>query len=165
MRRSFLILLLLPVCASSLFAGCGSSSGAEESSRAEERTLTKKQFVKLAEAWCIDDSPREEADLRRYAEKHDLRASGGKPWEQERLVKVFLEHVEDKIAYFKSLPVPEGDEAEVRGMIEGFEEGVEKTRRNPAGLIEPTDAKKTYPYWDASYATTDAYGPMICGQP
>ncbi|HEX5988817.1 MAG TPA: hypothetical protein VFY75_01220 [Solirubrobacterales bacterium] len=143
-------------------SGCGSDSGAEE------KTLTKKQFVKLTEAFCDKEYRAEERDMKAYALKHGLLFGGGEPWEQEVLNEIVFEYVEDKIDYFKSLPVPEGDEKEVRGMIVAFEEGLEKSEKNPAALAEARPfAKKKQPedLWDASYQTTSAYGPWLCGQP
>lgn len=162
MRRITLVLGLLVIGASLLLAGCG------DSSEAEEKTLTKKQFVKLTEAFCDKEYRAEERDMEAYADKHGLLFGGGEPWEQEVLNEIVFEYVEDKIDYFKSLPVPEGDEKEVRGMIVAFEEGLEKSEKNPAGLAEPRPfAKKEQPgdFWDASYETTTAYGPWLCGQP
>ncbi len=162
MRRFFLVLVLLVIGAPLLISGCGDSSGAEE------KTLTKKQFVKLAEAFCDKEYRAEERDMEAYADKHLLLFGGGEPWEQEVLNEIVLEYVEDKIDYFKSLPVPEGDGKEVRGMIVAFEEGLEKSEKEPAGLAEPRPfAKKKPPddFWDASYETTSAYGPWLCGQP
>jgi hypothetical protein len=161
MRRILLVLALLVTGIPLLLAGCGSSSGAEE------RTLTKKQFVKLTEAFCNKEYRAEEVDMEAYADKHLLLFGGGEPWEQEILNEIVFEYVEDKIDYFKSLPVPEGDEKEVRGMIKAFEEGLENSERNPAALAEPRiNSKKKLPsYWDKSYETTTAYGPWLCGQP
>lgn len=144
------------------------ASGCGDSSEAEEKTLTKKQFVKLTEAFCDKEYRAEERDMEAYAEKHLLLFGGGEPWEQEVLNEIVFEYVEDKIAYFKSLPVPEGDEKEVKAMIESFEEGLEKSEKTPAALAEPRPfAKKEQPdgFWDASYETTSAYGPWLCGQP
>jgi hypothetical protein len=162
MKRSpYLLLLVLALLPALLASGCGGSS------EAEERTLTKKQFVKLTEAFCDKEYRAEEVDMEAYADKHLLLFGGGEPWEQEILNEIVFEYVEDKIAYFKSLPAPEGDEKEVRGMIEAFEEGLENSERNPAALAEPRiNSKKKLPsYWDASYETTTAYGPWLCGQP
>lgn len=146
-----------------LLAGCG------DDSEAEGKTLTKKQFVKKAEAFCDKESRAEERDMEAYADKHLLLFGGGEPWEEEILNQsIVLDYVRDKIAYFKSLPVPEGDGKEVRAMIAGFEEGLEKSEDDPAGFAEPRFfAKKRPPgdYWDASYETTSAYGPWLCGQP
>ncbi|HEU4463220.1 MAG TPA: hypothetical protein VFR75_11570 [Solirubrobacterales bacterium] len=161
MRRAPYLLLLVLVAAL-VASGCGDNSDAEE------KTLTKKQFVKLTEAFCDKEYRAEERDMEAYAEKHLLLFGGGEPWEQEVLNEIVFEYVEDKIAYFKSLPAPEGDEKEVRAMITAFEEGLEKSEQNPAGLAEPRPfAKKKPPsdFWDASYETTSDYGPWLCGQP
>jgi len=162
MRRILLVLALLVTGIPLLLAGCGSSS------EAEERTLTKKQFVKLAEAFCDKEYRAEEVDMKAYADKHLLLFGGGEPWEQEVLNKIVFGYVEDKIAYFKSLPVPEGDGKEVRAMIEAFEEGLDVSRRYPATFAElrPNSKQKDRPsFWDKSYETTAAYGPWLCGQP
>jgi len=161
MRRILLVLALL-VTGVPLLAGCGGSS------EAEEKTLTKKQFVKLTEAFCDKEYKAEEADMERYADKHLLLFGGGEPWEQEVLNEIVLDYVRDKIAYFKSLPVPEGDGKEVRAMIVAFEAGLERAEENPASLAEARPfANKEPPddLWDASYETTSDYGPWLCGQP
>lgn len=155
--------MLLVIGVPLLFAGCG------DGSEAEEKTLTKKQFVKLTEDFCEKEARAEERDMEAYADKHLLLFGGGEPWEQEVLNEaVVFDYVEDKIAYFESLPVPEGDAKEVRAMIVAFEEGLEKSEKNPAGFAEPRPfARKEPPsdFWDASYETTSDYGPWLCGQP
>jgi hypothetical protein len=163
MRRILLVLALGVIGVPLLLAGCGSSS------EAGEPTLTKKQFVKRAEAFCNKEYRAEEADMEAYADKHLLLFGGGEPWEQEVLNEIVLEYVEDKIDFFKSLPVPEGarNEREVKAMIDAFEEGLENSEKNPAALAEPRiHSKKKLPeYWTKSYETTTAYGPWLCGQP
>src|SRR5262245_33348424 len=105
MRRKGLVLGLIVLAFGSLLlaSGCGDSSDAGE------RTLTKKQFVKLTEAFCNKEYRAEEHDIERYANEHALLFGGGEPWEQEVLNEIVFEYVEDKIDYFKSLPIPEGD--------------------------------------------------------
>ncbi len=162
MRRILLVLALLIAGIPLLLAGCGGGS------ETEERTLTKKQFVKLTEAFCDKEYKAEEVDMKAYADKHLLLFGGGEPWEQEVLNEIVFEYVEDKIAYFKSLPAPEGDEKEVRAMIKAFEDGLERSEKTPAALAEPRPfAKEKLPddLWDASYETTSGYGPWLCGQP
>ncbi|HEX6601200.1 MAG TPA: hypothetical protein VF030_01030 [Solirubrobacterales bacterium] len=141
--------------------GCGSDSGTEE------KTLTKKQFVRLTEAFCDREYRAEERDMERYAKKHGLVFGGGAPEEEEELNEVIVfKYVRDKIAYFKSLPVPEGDEKEVRAMIKAFEDGLRKSEEVPASLVSPEPGTKPLPNpFDESYRTTSEYGPWLCGQP
>lgn len=144
-----------------LMSGCG------DSANSEDQALTKKQFVRLTESFCDKEYKAEERDMEKYADEHGLLFGGGEPWEQEVLNEaVVFDYVRDKIAYFKSLSAPEGDEKEVRAMIEAFEEGLEKSEENPAALAEPRPGKNPpSDYWDASYETTGSYGPWLCGQP
>jgi hypothetical protein len=163
MRRILLVLLLVVTGVPLLLAtGCG------DSSEAEEPALTKRQFVKKAEAFCNVEYRAEEREMEAFAKKHLLLFGGGEPWEQEVLNEIVFEYVEDKIDFFKSLPVPEGDAKEVKAMIVAFEDGLEKSEKNPAALAEARPfAKEEQPddYWDASYKTTSDYGPWLCGQP
>jgi hypothetical protein len=162
MSRAPHLVLVIALISILLASGCGGGS------ETEERTLTKKQFVKLTEAFCDKEYKAEEVDMEAYADKHLLLFGGGEPWEQEVLNEIVFEYVEDKIAYFKSLPAPEGDEKEVRAMIQAFEDGLEQSEKTPAALAEPRPfAKKKLPddIWEASCETTSDYGPWLCGQP
>ncbi|HET7417459.1 MAG TPA: hypothetical protein VFJ61_07545 [Solirubrobacterales bacterium] len=165
MRRVNLVLIVLAFAglAAVVAAGCGSSADSQE------RTLTKKQFVHVTEAFCEREYKPEERDMEKYADEHGLLFGGGEPWEEEILTQaVVFDYIRDKINFFKSLPPPEGDEKEVRGMIEAFESGLERSENNPAGLAEERPWTKKKPpedFWDASYETTTDYGPWLCGQP
>jgi hypothetical protein len=161
MRKMLLVLVLISAGAALIVSGCGDSADPEE------KTLTKKQFVRLTESFCDREYKAEERDMERYAEKHGLIFGGGKPWEQERLNEaIIFDYVREKIAYFKSLPAPEGDEKEVREMIEAFEDGLKKTEEVPAALAEPRPGAKPLPDpFEESYRTTSEYGPWLCGQP
>lgn len=142
-------------------SGCGGSGSTEE------WTLTKKQFVHLTEAFCNREYKPEERDMEAYADEHGLLFGGGEPWEQEILNEaVVFDYVRDKIAYFKSLPAPKGDEKEVWAMIESFEEGLETSEETPASLAESRPRMKELPNpFERSYETTRKYGPWLCGQP
>lgn len=161
MRRVYLVLVIVGLFALGA-SGCGSSADSQE------RTLTKKQFVHVTEAFCEREYKPEERDMEKLADEHDLLFGGGEPWEQEVLDVVVLKYVRDKIRFFKSLPAPEGEEKEVRAMISAFESGLKRSERNPAGLAEARPWVKKKPpedFWDASYETTSDYGPWLCGQP
>jgi hypothetical protein len=157
----FLLLILIGVGVSSAIAGCGASSDTEE------KSLTKKQFVRLTEDFCEREYKAEERDMERYAEKHGLQFGETKPWEEERLNQaVIFDYVREKIAYFKSLPAPEGDEREVREMIEAFEDGLRRSEEVPASLASARPGEKPLPNpFEESYRTTADYGPWLCGQP
>ncbi|HEY6730681.1 MAG TPA: hypothetical protein VI039_06610 [Solirubrobacterales bacterium] len=166
MRKVPYILLVLAL-ASVLFAsGCGDSADSADDGNGAPETLTKKQFVKRAEAFCDKEYRAEERDMERYAKKHALLFGGGEPWEQEVLNEIVFDYVQVKIDFFKSLPIPPGDKKEVTAMINAFEEGLRKSEKNPAALAEARPGAKPEPdYWEASYDTTNAYGPWLCGQP
>lgn len=155
------LVLVSAVTAVACASGCGSSGSTEE------KVLTKKQFVHLTEAFCNREYKLEERDMEKYADEHGLLFGGGEPWEQEILDEVVIfGYVRDKIAYFKSLPPPPGDEKEVRAMIEAFEEGLETSEETPASLAEARPGKKELPNpFERSYETTSKYGPWLCGQP
>lgn len=163
MRRMLLVVAFLGAVAAFalLLGGCGDSASSEE------KSLTKKQFVQRAEAFCNREYKPEERDMEKYADEHGLLFGGGEPWEQEVLNEAVVnDYVRDKIAFFKSLPPPEGDEKEVRAMIKAFEDGLEKTEEKPALLAEGRPGREPLPDpYEASYRTTSAYGPWLCGQP
>ncbi|HMI82054.1 MAG TPA: hypothetical protein VK480_09735 [Solirubrobacterales bacterium] len=161
MKRIVWPLAALALIAALIAGGCG------DSANSDDQALTKKQFVRLTEGFCNKEYRAEERDMEKYADEHGLLFGGGEPWEQEVLNEaVVFDYVRDKIAYFKSLPAPEGDEKEVRAMIEAFEDGLEKSEENPAALAEARPGKNPpSDYWDASYETTSSYGPWLCGQP
>lgn len=142
-----------------LLAGCG--DGSDEP---ENPGMTKKQFVKLTESFCNREYRAEERDMERYAEKHGLDFGGATPEEAEKMLPIIFDYVRDKIAYFKSLEAPEGDEKEVRAMIVAFEEGLRKSEARPK-LLAPRPGEELPEPFTASYHTTAAYGPWLCGQP
>ena len=142
-------------------SGCGGGD------TTEERTLTKKQFVHLTEAFCNREYKPEERDMEKYADEHGLLFGGGEPWEQEVLNEVVVfDYVRDKIAFFKSLPAPEGEEKEVREIIETFEEGLKISEETPASMAEarPGEKEPSHHPFDRSYEVATEYGPWLCGQ-
>jgi len=157
-----LVLALVGAAMAVWFAsGCGGGD------TTEERTLTKKQFVHLTEAFCNREYKPEERDMEKYADEHGLLFGGGEPWEQEVLNEVVVfDYVRDKIAFFKSLPAPEGEEKEVREIIETFEEGLKISEETPASMAEarPGEKEPSHHPFDRSYEVATEYGPWLCGQ-
>jgi hypothetical protein len=155
-----LVVALIGVMVTWCAAGCGGGDATET------RPLTKKRFVALTEAFCSREYKAEERDMEKFAAEHGLLYGRAEPWEQEVLVEeVIFDYVRDKIAYFESLPAPEGDEEEVGEMIESFEEGLERSEAAPATLAGARPGQKPLPDpFARSYETTSDYGPWLCGQ-
>lgn len=147
-----LVLLLLA-------GGCGSSS-------AEEETLTHRQAVHRAQAFCHRNYKKQERAMEKFAKAHGLVFGGGEPWEQEVLnEKVVLPYVRKKIAFWKSLKPPKEDEKQVRAIIESMEKGVEVAEKEPQQLAEQGfRKKKTHEPFEETRRLTGEYGPWLCGQ-
>jgi hypothetical protein len=154
-----LVLALLSAAIALVASGCGDSGSGEEA-------LTKRQFVKRTQAYCNRGYHKQERAMKEYARAHGLIFGGGEPWEQEVLnEEVVLDFVRKRIAYWKSLPPPEGEEKEVRRIIEAMKRGLETTEREPETLAEPRPGEKALPEpFAENRRLTRAYGPWLCGQ-
>jgi hypothetical protein len=142
-------------------SGCGSSSSADE------ETLTHRQFVHRTQAWCHRGYLKQEKAMRKFAKEHGIVFGGGEPWEQEVLNEnVVLDFVRKKIAFWKSLPPPKGEEKEVRKIIVSMEKGVEITEKEPERLAEQGFRKQNPPPepFAETRELTGEYGPWLCGQ-
>jgi hypothetical protein len=106
--------------------------------------------------------------MEKYADEHGLLFGGGEPWEQEILdEEVIFGYVRDKIAYFKSLPAPPGDDEKGGpGDDRSLRRRAQTSEATPASLAEARPGMKELPNpFERSYETTTAYGPWLCGQP
>jgi hypothetical protein len=156
MRRMHLVLALVGALVA---VWCASGCGGDAVS--EEKTLTKKQFVRLVEKHCTHGYKAQARAIEAYRKENGLNYRQPSQAEQEEInTAVVLDFVRDKIAYFKSLPAPEGDENKVREMIESMERGLEESELNPASLAQPFDPE---PFEDTRHLTAE-YGVYVCGQ-
>jgi len=139
-------------------SGCGSSDS--------EEALTKKQFVHRTQAYCNRGYHKQERAMERYGRAHNLVFGGGEPWEQELINDaVVLDYVRKRIAFWKSLPPPEGDEKQISQIIEAMEKGLETVEEDPATLAEPRPGRKPLPEpFERNRILTANYGPYLCGQ-
>jgi hypothetical protein len=161
MRKMLLVLALFGamVLAAFFASACGGSSDQEEA-------LTRKQFVRRTQGYCNRGYHRQERAMKKYAKEHGLIFGGGEPWEQEVLNEaVVLGFVRMRIEYWKSLPPPEGDEKQVRRIIEAMEKGLETAEKEPEALVEPRPGHESPPEpFAENRRLTRAYGPWLCGQ-
>jgi hypothetical protein len=144
-----------------LVSGCGSSSSADQ------ETLSHRQFVHRTQAWCHRGYLKQEKAMRKFAKEHGLVFGGGEPWEQEVINEnITYGFVRRKIAFWKSLPPPKGEEKEVRKIIEAMEKGLETSEKEPAALAEQGfrgGKEHPEPFAETRQLTSE-YGPWLCGQ-
>jgi hypothetical protein len=170
MRRKGLVLLVSMAIAgaasASLLAGCGDSSEGETTAQAEKqeqtaKQMTKREFVRRTQAQCHRGYLKQEAAMERYADKHGLNFGGADTREQEEINNaVVLDYVRKRIAYWKSLPRPKGDEKEIGKVIKAMEKGLKISEEDPYRLASGIDPE---PFTENRHLTS-AYGPWLCGQ-
>lgn len=139
-----------------LLGGCGGG----DSTGSDEPSLTKKQFVKRADAYCTHGYKAQARAMEKYAREHGFSQTQSQAEQEEVNTAVVLGFVRRKIEFFKSLPAPEGDEKEIQQMIASMERGLEQSEKNPASLAKPYDPE---PFTDTRHLTAE-YGPYVCGQ-
>lgn len=141
-----------------LVAGCG--GGGDSGTQPGRETLTKKQYVRRAQAYCHRGYLKQAKAVKRFSKAHGLSTVAPNQAEREKANKaIVLGFVERRIAFLKSLPVPEGDEKEIQAIIRAMEEGLETAKRNPAAWA----TSDPEPFLE-NRRLTAAYGFWLCGQ-
>lgn len=140
-------------------AGCGSSSDST-STQAGPETLTHKQYARRAQAYCHRDYIRQAKAMEKYRKAHGISRAPTQAQREQVNTAVVLGFVERRIAFLKSLPVPEGDEKKINAIINAMEKGLEESRKNPASLAKPYDPE---PFIE-NRKLTGEYGFWLCGQ-
>jgi hypothetical protein len=122
--KSLIIFVLLTLSAG--FAGCGGGSDAA--------TLTKKQFIKLADAICEKSEGEQLQLVGEYAKKHP----GAE--EEDFIIPAALPPLEKEIEKIKTLPAPSGDEAQIDAILNAFEAAIAHGKEVPRDLlVDETD--------------------------
>lgn len=135
--------------------GCG---GSGDSATAE--TLTKAEFIKRADAICKRADAVQNKELRSYFAKR----SDGNPsrtLNEEAIVKVGLPPLRDEASELDALPAPEGDEEEIQAIVEGIEEAIEKSEKEPGALVSSNSAGP----FTAVGKLASEYGLKVCAFP
>jgi hypothetical protein len=159
MGRLTPIFLMLAVlfCA----GGCGSAGSASSTA---PRAPTKKQFLRQAHSICYRLSKKQVRQMEAFGKRHGFDPAQPSPAELERVnAAVVMPIVEEKIEELGALPVPNGDEEQVKRIIGSMERGIRVTEAHPAWLAAPTAAHPD-PF-EATLKLTAAYGVWLCGQP
>ena len=140
-------------------AGCG-GGGDSSSTQASSETLTHKQYARRAQAYCHRDYLRQAKAMEKYRKAHGISRAPSQAQREQVNTAVVLGFVERRIAFLKSLPVPEGDEKEIAAIIKAMESGLKESRKTPASLAKPYDPE---PFTENRHLTGE-YGFWLCGQ-
>lgn len=123
-QRPLLAATLLFVLLAAVVAGCG--GGDSQPTTVETSSLTKSQFIKKAEAICVNV---------RKEMGEELQALGTKT-ERETLEageqSILIPGVETHREKISELGAPRGDEAKVEALLEAMQEAADDAAENPA---------------------------------
>lgn len=137
-----------------VLSGCG--GGGEEA-------LTKKQYVRRANAICTRFSNKLSRESQAFEEKHGLNAAAPNQHEREQIILgVLLPNVEERLEELKTLPAPKGEEAKIAQIISTLEVAQKEARTHPVRSAAPI-AHRGEPFRMAMDMTA-AYGIGFCGQ-
>ena len=108
-----------------VLGGCGGSSSASS-----QGALTKSQFIKRADAICVQSEGEQLQLMVAYAKHHP----GA---EEEEMVKpAGLPPLEKQLESIKALEAPAGDEAKVAAWLDEFEAQLQKAKKNPGSVLD-----------------------------
>jgi hypothetical protein len=160
LRKYGLLLALAALVVVGALAGCGSS---DSSTTTVSQTVTRKQVVRMAQKYCRRGYHAQARAVEAYSAKHGLHWREPTHAEREELDnEVVLPFVERKIEFWKSLPVPPGDEPEIKAIIASMERGLAEAKAHPKWLAAPTAAHPET--FVETRELTSKYGAWICGQ-
>lgn len=135
-------------------SGCGGDA---------EVALTKKQYVRRADAICTRLSRKLTRESKAFSREHELNTAEPDQHEREQIILgVLLPNIEERIAALRALPAPKGDEAKVAQLLGTLEAGLRESRSHPARSAAP-DTHRGEPFREAMDMADD-YGIWLCGQ-
>lgn len=134
MRAALLIALFLLTVAA---AGCGGSND-----EGQTTSLTKAQFIKQANAICLQTKERSVTAFREYSQTHAVPSSGpGLAAKAADLIEnIFIPIYDEQIEKIGALEAPSGDEEKVDAILAAMREGIEGARREPLPFIRESAA-------------------------
>lgn len=137
-----------------VLSGCG--GGGEEA-------LTKKQYVRRANAICTRFSKNLSRESEAFSREHELNVAALNQHEREQIIlRVLLPNVEERLDELKELPAPKGEEAKIAQIIGTLEVAQREARTHPVRSAAPI-ARRGEPFRMAMDMTAE-YGIWLCGQ-
>jgi hypothetical protein len=133
LNKALLTAVAVLVALAAVVAGCGGSDDSDTSA-----SLTKAQFVKQADAICVNSNKEIESEFESYAKEKgwDENKEPSKDQQEEAIVDVVAPNIQGQVDEIKDLGAPEGDEETIETMLAAVEEGVEELEENPGQLTE-----------------------------
>lgn len=154
-----------------LVAGCGGSGGSTTVTTGEvtvhTASLTKKQFVKQADAICETDTYRSEEEFGAYVKRQAKlvgKRYGGsltailRRFAPQIVDAVLIPTYERQIEQLESLGAPSGDEKEVAAVLAAMRNALDEGRRRPYRFL-----RSSAPFADAK-KLAKAYGFAFCAE-
>lgn len=121
------------IAAASIVAGgCGGGSG-KDGGQSTAEAPTKAAFIKRADAICEQTDKKQEVVIRAYSKRHPEAESSQSGL--EGVVVVALPPVQVEAQELDNLPTPSGDETEIKAIVDGIEEAVNKAKAEPSKLV------------------------------
>lgn len=146
MSKAICVLVLLALGV--VVAGCGGSAPADTS--AAEMGITKADFIAQADAICKagDDKIGEAAGM-----------NATKKGQDEFVKNTIVPTIQSELDQVRALPVPAGDEDQVKAILDSGQDGLSEVQQDPSLLMD----NKTNPLDDSSKLAAQ-YGLKVCGQ-
>jgi hypothetical protein len=149
--KALIAAALLATALAAVFAGCGSSSDADETTS----SLTKAQFISQGDKICAKADKQQEDLLTSLSQK--VQKTGKAMDDEELILAAGLPPLRKELEELEVLGVP-ADDTHAEAILAGIEQAIEKTESKPTLLIEPT----TSPFAKVE-AKARAYGFKVCG--
>lgn len=127
--------ILIAVVAALVVAGCGGDDG-NDTTTSSTSSLTKQQFVREANQICKQtDDKIERASKQFFADAPPDEEAP--PAEIEQFAKqTALPAIEDEIDRIRALGAPQGDEDEVKAILDAAQEGLDKLEQDPDEIAQ-----------------------------
>lgn len=132
--NSRMVALMVVSAAVLVAAGCGGSGDDTASSAAPKAALTKAEFIKRADKICEQVDEIQKKAYRNFLSDYPD-AEVGQALREDLVLEVGLPPIRSQVKLLDELPVPQGDEKEIKAIVEGMEEAVETAEEVPNLLV------------------------------